>query len=158
MTGSETNSCVKKAFSDSGGVSSFFLTLVWLSLVQLQCHEVRGLWVTVARYFGFFSATPCRTRRRTQAVLVFQEGTVERPPVCFAGAGIKKACFFFLFWETRREKQAGIGSHYGCTIRMCLRPVPTANILTSRRFLSHPAKTYAPQCPTNLYNTLNFNH
>lgn len=49
MTGSETNSFVKKAFSDSGGVSSFFLTLVWLSLVQLQCHEVRVLWVTVAR-------------------------------------------------------------------------------------------------------------
>lgn len=36
-----------------------------------------------------FSATPCRTRHRTQAVLVFQEGTVERPPACLAG-GIQK--------------------------------------------------------------------
>ena len=105
MTGSETNSCVKKAFSDSGGVSSFFLTLVWLSLVQLQCHEVRVLWVTVARYLGISSATPFRTQLRTQAVLVFQEGTVERPPVCFAG-GIQKNMPAFVF-SKGNELEAG---------------------------------------------------
>lgn len=57
--------------------------------------------------FWFSPASPCRTRLRTHAVLVFQEGTVERPPARFADAD-KKACF--VLKGATNGKQAGIGS------------------------------------------------